>query len=1092
MTTHPQQQPKPSYCAGDGSTTQIKKCKAPPGTASDPTAVDEEDGFGSFSSTTRCLCCALIQDKHNCATSNTNTNPQNHQDRRVSSKQSKVPKITAIGSHTTFALSSFTEEVDTNNTTNTRICDGSKSSSSSSSSKLRRRLSCDKSTREQEGPRPGQQQQQPESSPYTGDHVVVMTSSCSSNDHNTHAGGGGGGTSAAAFSSSRLRLLLHQNQMRARWIIPCLILTIGTMASVAFVALGIATANHELQMDFSSQAAVYPDYFKDVLDQYNVAGMWAHCAVAHTDLTRERFRDVYEHIQATGLEFQALDYIPRVSQEERAQYELEAQTYYATHYPDFRYPGFTGKEPIPDDDQTESSGNNNSPLLWTNRSVQDFYFVQHYVEPFAGNEMCVDFDIYSSHSRRMSVETALATERPALSQVYGPEKNQMIMVHPGMPSANRSSNSTSDIPIKKVLTSILFELDDFMRRAVKFHNTKETIKVYLYDTSPDVEDNRTFLGGIAVNQCEWVSGDASVGEPNVIITKDCLLPAIPLHQAKNSGKWQYEEIFPAMSRHWTIVVTQDSTRSQSQFWYILSGGGVIFLACVCVAFWIHTNTAKVAKINRLKQKGAQERAQFMVDSANQAARAERELNDYVAHEVRNPLAAAISAHSFVHTELHANHPLSSKESQESVKEDLAIIGNSLHFINDLLRSMLDTSRASTNRMVIEKKPTDILSDVFEPIRSMLYLRDCTVDVLVECSQSDLIVMADCLRLKQVVFNLARNSSKFVQNGFIRLKAQVRDDTSTVQLSVEDSGPGVPVEKRGQLFSKFQSSLDSLSQGTGIGLSLSKKLVDLMGMELWLDEDFDSGIEGSPGARFVIETNMKCEHPDCGASISRDIEDYDRTGHKNTTENGLSSPPSILGKSGQANQQQQSAVTSMPEGLSVLFVDDDMILRKLFARTIRKVAPDWKIREASNGETALQLVENSETFDLIFMDQYMASVEQQMLGTEATRALRARGVSSIICGLSANNVETGFLEAGGDSFIFKPFPTEASALRNELIRVLQSAEHRVHLFQKHEQQQEQHALKIREQQEDQQKISTTTILPHEKSDEFNQQAEHEHS
>jgi hypothetical protein len=65
---------------------------------------------------------------------------------------------------------------------------------------------------------------------------------------------------------------------------------------------------------------------------------------------------------------------------------------------------------------------------------------------------------------------------------------------------------------------------------------------------------------------------------------------------------------------------------------------------------------------------------------------------------------------------------------------------------------------------------------------------------------------------------------------------------------------------------------------------------------------------------------------------------------------------------------------------------------------------------------------------------MASYEKQLLGTEAARALRAQGVESIICGLSANDVEESFLNAGANSFLFKPFPCEAEQLEQELIRI----------------------------------------------------------
>jgi CheY-like chemotaxis protein len=126
--------------------------------------------------------------------------------------------------------------------------------------------------------------------------------------------------------------------------------------------------------------------------------------------------------------------------------------------------------------------------------------------------------------------------------------------------------------------------------------------------------------------------------------------------------------------------------------------------------------------------------------------------------------------------------------------------------------------------------------------------------------------------------------------------------------------------------------------------------------------------------------------------------------------------------------------TLPESLSVLFVEDDLILRKLFSRTLRKVAPGWTVREAANGETALRLTE-TESFDLIFMDQYMSAFEKQLLGTETVVALRAKGVTCRICGLSANDVEKLFEEAGADAFMFKPFPTDRDTLVEKLWRIL---------------------------------------------------------
>ena len=259
-----------------------------------------------------------------------------------------------------------------------------------------------------------------------------------------------------------------------------------------------------------------------------------------------------------------------------------------------------------------------------------------------------------------------------------------------------------------------------------------------------------------------------------------------------------------------------------------------------------------------------------------------------------------------------------------------------------------------------------------------------------------------------MLNLARNSSKFVESGFIRLSAAVID--GHVQLSVSDSGHGIQKEKIEHLFEKFTESLDSLHQGTGIGLSLCKSLVGLMGGEIWLDEGYNSGLEGSPGARFVV--NLKTPPL---------IVDLDEMGDEETAHSS-------------AEPQSSFHIEKLPQHMNVLFVDDDMIIRKLFCRTISKVAPAWRVNEASNGEMALHLAKET-VFDLIFMDQYMASVDKQLLGTETCRELRARGSGAKICGLSANDLETQFVNAGADAFMIKPFPTKNESLELELKRII---------------------------------------------------------
>ena len=174
------------------------------------------------------------------------------------------------------------------------------------------------------------------------------------------------------------------------------------------------------------------------------------------------------------------------------------------------------------------------------------------------------------------------------------------------------------------------------------------------------------------------------------------------------------------------------------------------------------------------------------------------------------MAAAIAACSFVKAEVNKENPLSDEDAKTSTREDVAIIDNSLRFVSDLLRNMLDMHRAANKQLDVNFIPTDLLHDVLEPVAGMLQVRQGNVEIIIDCPRN-ITVMTDSLRLKQVMLNLGRNSSKFVSTGYIRLSAAVFN--GEVQLAVDDSGTGIPIDKRKRLFSKFQESLDVLSQGT---------------------------------------------------------------------------------------------------------------------------------------------------------------------------------------------------------------------------------------------------------------------------------------
>lgn len=320
-----------------------------------------------------------------------------------------------------------------------------------------------------------------------------------------------------------------------------------------------------------------------------------------------------------------------------------------------------------------------------------------------------------------------------------------------------------------------------------------------------------------------------------------------------------------------------------QLLYVILVGLVVFVAFFCLAIWVLATDRKNRSYAALKAQAAAERNALVLENANKAAQTERELNDFLAHEVRNPLAAAMAATTFLRAQLERRsqstkdirvHFEDSAEIEELVgddiskggrddsaktlsppklvqaREDVQVVDNSLRFINDLLRTMLDMHRATSGNLQVKLAPVDLLRDVLEPVAGMLHRGgegnigrgkgNEKVQITVDCPE-DIVVTTDVLRLKQVILNLGRNSVKFINEGFIRLRAEVvevecsndpirfRDEFvrenshldiecgdamyKTVRIYVEDSGSGIPIEKRERLFAKYQESLDLLSQGT---------------------------------------------------------------------------------------------------------------------------------------------------------------------------------------------------------------------------------------------------------------------------------------
>jgi signal transduction histidine kinase len=188
----------------------------------------------------------------------------------------------------------------------------------------------------------------------------------------------------------------------------------------------------------------------------------------------------------------------------------------------------------------------------------------------------------------------------------------------------------------------------------------------------------------------------------------------------------------------------------------------------CWPFWFNSNLKRVAKVNAIKSQNEAEKAEIAITQA----RRERHLNDFIAHEVRNPLlSSAIAALCFLSET--AKEQVEDQNTRIALMDDIDILDNSLNYINDLLRNMLDIHRTKNKEFKLKCEPTDVLTELLEPAKAILRVRGAKAKIVIQAEcEPNLIVNIDRLRAQQqILLNLAQNACKFVEEGFIRLYGQ---------------------------------------------------------------------------------------------------------------------------------------------------------------------------------------------------------------------------------------------------------------------------------------------------------------------------------
>jgi PAS domain S-box-containing protein len=433
------------------------------------------------------------------------------------------------------------------------------------------------------------------------------------------------------------------------------------------------------------------------------------------------------------------------------------------------------------------------------------------------------------------------------------------------------------------------------------------------------------------------------------------------------------------------------------------------LGCFCFGL-------DLTEIQLANQKFVQERERFT---------AEKTLNEFVAHEVRNPLAAALSAAQFVRdTLIGANVPT---ELRASLRADTYVISTSLDHIHQLLTSMLDLNKFLAGGLTLSPRQVNLENDIVEPVYVMFAHR-AEKSILSYEVPGDCYIEVDELRLKQILINLASNAIKFTQEGYVRIKAGRFDAGrhNMLHIYVEDSGPGIPAEKRWLLFQRYVQ-LSKQVQGSGIGLFLTRHLVEAMNGTIEIDTTYNSGIQEFPGTRFVVKIPLpdsKLVSPKC--TPEKAIDDSSAMLKLSLASERPVDPSESL--------PVLSPAECFPPHMRVLVVDDDKIIRRILARRLQKLDKTMEIDQAESGEQAIAMIvpPDSKKYELVLVDHFMPLAGGELTGEETIAIIRSH-VSGVIVGSSGNDMHKEHEAAGADLFWQKPVPRD-SAIIEDLRRI----------------------------------------------------------
>ncbi|MCH7990507.1 MAG: response regulator [Planctomycetes bacterium] len=382
------------------------------------------------------------------------------------------------------------------------------------------------------------------------------------------------------------------------------------------------------------------------------------------------------------------------------------------------------------------------------------------------------------------------------------------------------------------------------------------------------------------------------------------------------------------------------------------------------------------------------RSKFAQDQLEAANRTKSEFLANMSHEIRTPMTAILGFAELLGENLQKPQNI----------EAIHIIKQNGKFLLDLINDILDISKIEAGKLRIEEikfSPCQILAEIALLLRARAEEKGLSFEIEFDGPIPETI-HSDPTRLRQILINLLGNAIKFTEEGHVKLAVRLLEKDSAepkLQFSVMDSGIGMTEQQLSNIFQPFMQGDSSVTRkygGTGLGLTISKRLTEALGGEISVECRKNTGC-------------MFCVTIGCGSL---------------TDVRMVENPDQILHGASPVRRPAPKHDTRLD--CHVLLAEDVAVNRKLITLVMEKAGA--KITAVVNGQLAVDqamaAVAENRAFDVILMDMQMPVLD----GYSAVRKLREEGLSTPIIALTAHarsEDRERCISAGCNEFVSKP-------------------------------------------------------------------------